>query len=727
MAHTQAMDAQDLVARILIVDDSPTIRALLRDALEADGHAVEESCDGDQAIERLSLHMTDIVLLDLGLPHRNGLEVLREIRGRGWSDDVAVLVVTSDPRPRRAELALDLGAVDYLAKPFSPQLVRARVRNARRIQTVTRDLKTQNRLLERVIRDQEAALCERNQTRERMATWGRILENCHNEIYIFAADTLQFLHLNRSAMGNLHFQSGEWPRLCLLDVQPEFTRQGFEQRIAPLADDRVSAIEYETIHCRKDGSRYPVSVNVQKTIFEGHSAYVAMMLDVSCHKQAELALLEYNRQLLTARAEQERQNCELESKAQALRQASEAAEQANRSKSEFLANMSHEIRTPLTAILGYAEVLRERLTCSQEQEAATTVQRNGEHLLAIINDILDLSKIESGRLELERVRCSISAIVEESVSFLRERAQSKGLSLTTLCHGQIPEFIETDPTRLRQIILNLVGNAVKFTECGPIEVIVSCDPAETTPQPLLRVEVVDSGIGMSHEHLERIFDPFMQADASTSRKYGGSGLGLSISKRLAQMLGGDLTVASQLGRGSRFCCTVSPGPLNGVKLCSYRPQPLIVGSETVADRDYNCQGQLSECKILLAEDGPDNRRLLILILEKMGARVTIAEDGVEACGIYARSLQHGTPFDLVLMDMQMPNMDGYAASRHLRAWGCELPIIALTAHAMAGDRDRCLAAGCNAYLAKPIRRHELLKTLKYWFSVSTSTLTPLEY
>jgi PAS domain S-box-containing protein len=387
------------------------------------------------------------------------------------------------------------------------------------------------------------------------------------------------------------------------------------------------------------------------------------------------------------------------------------AEAANQAKSEFLANMSHEIRTPMTAILGYAdELLDPNQTPSDRQNAVNVIRRNGDHLLTVINDILDLSKIEAGQMAVEIIPCSPCQVLAEVTSLMRVRAKEKNLEFEAKIDGAIPRTIHTDPTRLRQILINLIANAVKFTEAGYVRLMAKLiDPPESA-NPRLRFEVSDSGIGMTSEQVGKLFQPFVQADNSTARRFGGSGLGLTISQRLARALGGEITMESAVGLGSKFAVTLTTGSLSGVEMLSSDSADALYrdGAHTVNRSMLRLRG-----KILLAEDGRDNQALLSVYLRKAGAEVVVAENGRIAYETIVASKTPGGGFaiDLILMDMQMPELDGYGATAKLRAAGYIGPIIALTAHAMATDRARCLKAGCTDYLSKPIKREDLIKAV----------------
>jgi signal transduction histidine kinase/CheY-like chemotaxis protein/Pyruvate/2-oxoacid:ferredoxin oxidoreductase delta subunit len=395
-----------------------------------------------------------------------------------------------------------------------------------------------------------------------------------------------------------------------------------------------------------------------------------------------------------------------------LERSQEAAEAANRAKSEFLANMSHEIRTPMTAILGYADLVLENQQRAEDIESLKTIKRNGEHLLSVINDILDLSKVEAGMLTISQTRCSPTMIVEEVVTLMRVRAEAKNLSLETEYVYPVPETVLSDPTRLRQILINLVGNAIKFTEVGSVRVRARVQERDGA-RPQLQFDVIDTGIGIPEEHRASLFDPFYQADGAVNRKCGGTGLGLAISQRLAQILGGQIRFTSTAGKGSTFSLIVDPGPLDGTRMLSGPAD--VARSEQPAAKPTTLQRRL-DCRILLAEDGADNQRLISFILKKAGAEVVVAENGEVAVREVLATLPiekeprppAQAPFDLVLMDMQMPRMDGYEATRQLRAAGYAGPIIALTAHVMVEDRQKCIEAGCNDYMSKPIQRDELV-------------------
>jgi signal transduction histidine kinase/ActR/RegA family two-component response regulator/HPt (histidine-containing phosphotransfer) domain-containing protein len=403
-----------------------------------------------------------------------------------------------------------------------------------------------------------------------------------------------------------------------------------------------------------------------------------------------------------------------------LVQQKDRAEAASRAKSAFLANMSHEIRTPMTAIVGYADMMLEPAqTSAERQDCLQTVRRNARHLLELINDILDISKIEAGKMSVERIACDPAQLACDVVSLMRPRAVEKGLSLRLDFEGVIPQRIRSDPLRFKQVLMNLVANAVKFTERGGVSVRCCYLAGEAGAgaggagangagkSGTFRMYITDTGIGMTPDQLARLFQAFTQADESMSRRFGGTGLGLTISKRLAKLLDGDIGVRSEPGVGTTFTIDVATGPLDGVKMLEGLTEATLMPSpHKVAPSDGRLRG-----RILYAEDGPDNQRLVCAHLRRAGATVAIADNGRIAV-----QMTETQKFDLILMDMQMPEMDGYAATSELRQRGMTLPIIALTAHAMAEDRAKCISAGCTDYLTKPIDRDVLIQTVADYLS-----------
>jgi PAS domain S-box-containing protein len=386
-----------------------------------------------------------------------------------------------------------------------------------------------------------------------------------------------------------------------------------------------------------------------------------------------------------------------------LSKAKESAEAANQAKSVFLANMSHDIRTPMNAILGFTELLRRGYSKSEAdaRKYLETIYSSSKHLLDLINDILDLSKVEAGALDVEQITCAPHLLVREVITVLGVKAREKSISLDFTADGPVPATIQTDPTYLRRIITNLVGNAIKFTESGGVQLTLRLIETETRPQ--LAVEITDTGIGIPPERMDSMFDPFTQADSSVTRRFGGTGLGLTISRRFARAMGGDVVATSVPGKGSTFTVSIDTGSLSGVKMLS--PEEVTTEAE-YEDPVEQARWQFPPARLLVVDDAPENRDLVTLILVDNGLHVEQAENGKIAVDM-ARA-QH---FDVILMDMQMPVMDGYEATRTLRGDGLKIPIIALTANAMKEAEQKVLEAGCSGIQPKPINIDQLLQAV----------------
>jgi signal transduction histidine kinase/CheY-like chemotaxis protein/HPt (histidine-containing phosphotransfer) domain-containing protein len=459
---------------------------------------------------------------------------------------------------------------------------------------------------------------------------------------------------------------------CLFGVE--------ERRIMSLRQAELEFIETELLQTKEGLER-----NVQARTFELTATNESLKEEVAERLRREKSLRLAEEQLKAAKV---------------------AAEIATKAKSEFLANMSHEIRTPVTAMVGFADIMLDPdQTQSDRVDGLQTIRRNARHLLDLINEILDLSKIEAGRMTVEKIPTDLPPLLSDVMSMMRPRATEKGLELNLRISDKVPRHVVTDPVRVKQILMNLVSNALKFTEHGQVEIHVSSDPAIQT----LNFEVMDTGIGITQEQMTKLFRPFTQADGSTTRRFGGTGLGLTISKSLAQLLGGDITVSSDAGVGSTFTAKIVGEGDASAGYCRLEDALMVPqsGPDQIVEKISG--------RILLAEDGIDNQRFISAMLRKVGAHVVIAENGRIAVE-KARS----ESFDLILMDMQMPELDGYGATAHLRGRGFTGPIIALTAHAMAEDRAKCIKAGCTDYLTKPVDRKLLIKTVTRYMKGSQS-------
>jgi len=516
-------------------------------------------------------------------------------------------------------------------------------------------------------------------------------------------------------------------------IHPEDLERTLRHYTTSFVDRQSFEIEYRLR--RADGRyRWVLDRGIPRYSDSGEFiGYLGSAIDIDVRKQIEDRLRESNNMLADTIEREKEAKTQLMAVLQQLRSATEAANAATQAKSQFLANMSHEIRTPMTAILGYTDSLLEESQSADESperlKALTTIQRNGRHLLAIINDILDFSKIEAGKLAIEQIRYSPLQILAEIESLESVNAARKNLRFEVKALSPMPATITTDPTRLRQVLANLVNNAIKFTQQGSVKLQAQFLAAEPADYPRIQFDVLDTGVGISPEQREQLFRPFTQADASTTRQFGGTGLGLVISRQITQLLSGSIEIVdSAPDRGTHIRVTIPTGSLEGVSTRD--------NCETFNMEDFGQKNRAPattgslRCRILLAEDSEDNSDFISAMLRRAGAEVVLVENGQlavdQALGgiLNRRASDPPQPYDIILMDMQMPVMDGYEATRQLREKGYSGKIIALTAHALSSDRDKCLAAGCDDYAIKPINRHEFFQTIQRNLSALATAPAP---
>lgn len=756
------------MSRVLIVEDSPTQAEQLRFVLEADGRDVVWVNDGAKAMDFLARDRADLIISDVVMPGISGYELCQRLKANDATKDIPIILLTSLNHPMDVIQGLECGADNFLTKPFEPEHLIARVQNilankavrlhrrlhvgidlmlmGRRV-TVTSE---KEQILDLLISTFDELIRTREKEHQR-----RVSEEALRQSHQFlqsAVDALPAGVVILDSEGGIIAVNAAWRKFadqnspfrdaCQLGVSYLAACENMQgpsgERARALAKGVRSIINRELVDyaielpVQLESATVWHLVRVNRFPGEGQAQAVVAHQDITDQKRAEQELRSLNttledrvtersaiaerraRELAESEEALRRQQALLQEQAGELAAAKARAEEANRAKSDFLANMSHEIRTPMTAILGFADVLLEEGDANKAPASRIrdlrTIKRNAEHLLEIINDILDISKIESGNMSVEKIRFSPMQIISEAVTLMRGRAEAKNLSLDAAYLSPIPETIESDPTRFRQVLINLMSNAVKFTEVGGVSLRIRMQK-NPTGEPQLHVQVVDTGIGMTEDQMNRLFRAFSQADSSTTRRFGGTGLGLMISRRLARMMGGDVVVESSSGEGSVFSFAVETGALDGIPLVRE------VGgrAEAMPDGPAGADGAgpfRLNVRVLLAEDGPDNQRLISFHLRKAGAQVEIVENGQIAVERAMKAERESQPFDVILMDMQMPVVDGYEASRLLRQKGYRGPIIALTAHAMSGDREKCIEAGCTGYATKPIDRNALIAQIQ---------------
>ncbi|HWB09268.1 MAG TPA: response regulator [Pirellulales bacterium] len=661
---------------VLIVDDDPGVSALQRRRLERAGFEVCNADSASVAMEHLRRGGVRLVVLDYRLSSEtNGLEFYAAMKRAGY--DLPVIMVTGYSQEATVVEALRAGVRDFVAKSsdYVDYLLQA-VERLFQQSRVERSLAEAQAHLRAVIESSMDAI---------------ITTDSRGTVTLFnpSAERM-FGHSAAQAVGQpiarFSAQMAALLREASCDAAPH-----------------TGSAPYETYAMRPNGQPFMIETSLSRGEVEGKAFYTFIVRDITQRQQV----------------------------AAELRLAKEAADAASVAKTAFLTNVSHELRTPMTAILGFTDLLLDEEPSVSLPAALDVIKRNGVYLLEIINDLLDVSKIEAGQLTIEHALCSPAQVLAETHGLMQVRSQAKGLSFMVQCLNPLPQFAYTDAMRLRQILINLVGNAIKFTESGEVRIVASYEPS----RQVLSISVVDTGIGMSREQIAGLFRPFTQADSSTTRRFGGTGLGLTISKRLAELLGGDIQVRSEPGVGSTFRLTIPMmaqptarpaeaargNPAGYVAETAWRPT-MAARDLTEERRSEPDQGRSwpdlpprpALRRVLLVEDSPDSQRLIVAVLSKSGADVTVVENGQLAIDEILDAKQQGTAYDIILMDMQMPVLDGYEATRRLRRAGQTQPIIALTAHAMNGDREKCFDAGCDDYMTKPIDVATLRGKLAQW-------------
>lgn len=636
--------------RILYVEDDPGLARLVQKKLERAGYLVDIAYDGEEGLAKFESNSYDLMFIDQNLPVYDGIEVIRILGNKGILPPTIMITGTGDEKV--AVEAMKLGAGDYIVKDTSGGYLEL-------LPSAIEKILRQRRAIEEKQRAEEAL-------RKSEERFRKLFEQSNDAIFIHQAGKI--IDVNQRACDMLGYTKEQLLSMEITDLYPEneFTETSRKIR-NPGGFHSIESVLFETAFKKADGTVIPVEIS-SGIIDREEKIVQGIVRDITERKRAE----------------------------EELKKAKEEAEAANRAKTEFLASMSHEIRTPMNAIIGMADLLLDTELTEEQRQYVQVFQTAGENLLNIINDIIDISKVEAGYVHLEAIPFDLNEIVENTCEVMAVRAHEKGLELLYNISPDCPTSLLGDPTRLRQILVNLIGNAVKFTEKG--EVFVQVDKGgETDGLVELSFSVRDTGIGIPPDKIGTIFDAFTQADSSITRKYGGTGLGLAISKQLVELMQGHIGVESTLGEGSTFTFTAKFKVNNS-------PQP------------HAQKGSLDMkgVRVLVVDDNKTNRMILRNSLARLGAVVKEAASGEEGLIEFKCAMQSSAPYHLVLIDRRMPGMDGFELAKHIKETMGNIKntaVMMLTSDNRSGDLALCKELEIAYYLIKPVKRNELFDAI----------------
>jgi len=632
---------------ILYVEDDPGLARLVQKKLQRAGYVVDIASDGEQGVAKFEADSYDLMFVDQNLPVYDGLEVIRILGSKGILPPTIMITGSGDEKV--AVEAMKLGAGDYIVKDVAAGYIEL-------LPSAIEKMLRQHRAIEEKRQAEEAL----HKSEERFR---KLFEQSNDAIFIHQSGRI--IDINHRACEMLGYSKEQLLTMEIADLYPQ---EGFTESskkiITPQGLNSIESILFETLFKKADGT--VVAVEISSGIIDREKKIIQGI----------------------ARDITERKRTEAE-----LQKAKEEAETANRTKTEFLASMSHEIRTPMNAIIGMADLLMETQLTPEQHQYVQVFQSAGENLLTIINDIIDISKVEAGHVQLETIDFDLTDIIEKICDVMAVRAHEKGLELVYSAMPDVPTDLLGDPTRLRQILVNLIGNAIKFTEKGEVFLQVKSHGIKNGRVELV-FSVTDTGIGIAPEQIDTIFDAFTQADSSITRKYGGTGLGLSISKQLVELMGGHITVDSKSGQGSTFSFTA---------LFAIQTKPKGYIEKIALD--------MKGVKVLVVDDNETNRMILRNTLSKLGAIITESDNGEHGLAEFKRAMETADPYQLALIDHRMPGMDGFELAKHIKETMGNIKntaVMMLTSDDRSGDRDLCKEFDITFYLVKPVKKAELL-------------------
>jgi PAS domain S-box-containing protein len=723
-------------ANILVVDDTLINLRVLMDMLTEHGYRVLSASNGPQALSMVLTEIPDMILLDIGMPYMDGYDVCKHLKADERTRDIPVIFISALSEVQEKVKAFSIGGVDYVTKPFKIYEVLARVETHLALRNMQNALQQAHDELERRVEERTAALKKNNEQlqqeiteRHRVEAALRESEEKYRRIFETVATSIIMVDkagkiVDINPYHFIHMAKGQTKKDYIgktILALPSIVYAG-------LSEAYKKVLEGETLN--KTDVYFPITMgevdgyfNVKGAPFLSDGEVIGAVFvheDITERKQAEEKLKQYHLHLEKRVAERtaalNKTNKQLQDEiterkrtVEALKQAKEAADAANRAKSEFLANMSHEIRTPLNAVIGFSELLSELVTDRKQKSYLYSIQMGGETLLTLINDILDLSKIEAGRLEINSEPINPIVIFNELEQIFALKIAEKGLYFIKEIDQTLPPTLVLDETRLRQVLLNLVGNAIKFTDQGYVKLRAQQRAQSDSHRKIdLIISVEDTGIGIPKNQQEKIFEAFQQQDGQSTRKYGGTGLGLAITKRLVKMMNGHVSVHSQEDQGSVFEITLHDVDVSATA---------VKKDETVVFNSISFE----QARVLIVDDIKSNRDLIKEGLSQVNLEVIEAEDGQKGL-LFATEYQP----DVIIMDLKMPVMSGYEAIKQLRIHPMtqNIPVIALTATVM-GEQSKIKAHGFDGFLPKPVNMLDLFGELSRYLKHSTQLAKPV--
>ncbi|GGG09084.1 response regulator [Paenibacillus abyssi] len=682
------MNTMDTLINILLVDDNPDNLLALEAVLDNNNYNLVKCLSGEEALRSLLKNDYAVIVLDVQMPGMDGFETARLIKSREKTKEIPIIFVSATSKEtEHFYTGYSVGAIDYMTKPFVPQILRTKIEGFVNMYVSSKKLQMQTELLHQKTKELEKMNKELMRTAYKLSkteAQARVVRETSIDTMVTFDEEGVILTVNPALERMFDYYEDEVVGRKISLLIPSFNDNDYTEK-ANCPDSSEHGGLIQVMPLRKDGSPFHAEIQIGKAMVDDEQIYACTIRDITERKQVEMEIVA----------------------------AKENAEIAARAKTEFLAMVSHEIRTPMNGVLGMTTLLLETELSEEQYEYADIIRKSGDALLSVINDILDYSKIESGKMELEEVPFQLVTCIGETFDLFTAKSKKRNIQMTYFIDPLLPDYIEGDVTKLRQILINLVGNAIKFTNEGRIDVNARLK-SDYGSSLILEIEVKDTGVGIPEEKLPLLFQPFSQLDSSMTRKYGGTGLGLAICKNLIELMGGTIRVDTEQSKGAAFIFTIRVkthrGLSSGVdefaaeeetETRSFSFTELLNEADRNDETDELATMSRDQYRILIAEDNDINQKLSLRLLDKLGFKADVAANGSQAV-----EMAMNKRYDLILMDIQMPVMDGLEAAGRISDGRLEEErpiIVAMTANVLAGEREKCLEAGMTDFISKPVR------------------------